>query len=153
MFSLQILGDSMNVRNTFWPNLAMKTWFFTHVLHRSPRNSYILCEFRLVFKKQIVEYCVDFSMIFFLKIFRCHLMCEFSHLMKCVTLKFWKKLISGDFPRRRIFSYINNFEKQNIWVWFTQNALLCGYFFVNFFRAIQLFIIFRKWSHPISASF
>ncbi len=58
-------GDSMNVGNTFWPNLAMKTRFFTHVLHRSPRNSYMLSEFRLVFKKQIIEYCVGFSMIFF----------------------------------------------------------------------------------------
>ena len=79
-------GDSMKVGNTFWPNLAMKTRFFTHVLDKSPRNAYIPCEFRLAIKKQIVEYYVGFPMIFFL-ILRCHLMCEILHLMNCVTLK------------------------------------------------------------------
>ena len=29
-----VIGDSMKVGNTFWPNLAMKTCFFTHVLDR-----------------------------------------------------------------------------------------------------------------------
>ena len=62
-------GDSMKVGNIFWPNLAMKTRFFTHVLDRSPRNTYMPCEFRLAVKKQIVEYYVSFPMIYFFKYF------------------------------------------------------------------------------------
>ena len=62
------MGDFMKVGNTFWPNLVMKTRFFTHSLDRIPdRNAYIPCEFRLVVKKQIVEYDVGFPMIFFFK--------------------------------------------------------------------------------------
>ena len=57
----------MKMGNTFWPNLAMKTWFFTHVLDRSPQNAYIPCEFRLAVKKQIVEYYVGFIVIFLKK--------------------------------------------------------------------------------------
>ena len=58
-------GDSMKVGNTFWPNLVMKTWCITHVIDRIPRNAYIPCEFWLAVKKQIIEYYVGFSMIFF----------------------------------------------------------------------------------------
>ena len=87
---LSVKGDSMKMGNTFWPNLVMKTWFFTHVLDRSPRNAYIPYEFGLVVKKQTLEYYVGFPMIFKKNIFRCHLMCENSHLMNWVTLKFWR---------------------------------------------------------------
>ena len=59
------MGDSMKAGNTFWPNLVMKTLFFTHVLDRSPQNVYMPCEFRFSVKKQIVEYYVGFPMIFF----------------------------------------------------------------------------------------
>ena len=41
----RLMGDSMKVGNTFWPNLTMKTYFFTHVLDRSPQNAYMSCEF------------------------------------------------------------------------------------------------------------
>ena len=57
-------GDSMKVGNTFWPNLVMKTWLFTHVLDRSPRNAYMPCEFQLAVKKQMVEYYVGLPMTF-----------------------------------------------------------------------------------------
>ena len=64
---LTIMGDSMKMGNTFWPNLAMKTWFFTHVLDRSPQNAYMPCEFWLAVRKQIVEYYVGFMVIFLKK--------------------------------------------------------------------------------------
>ena len=65
-------------------------------------------------------------------------------------LKKLKKLISGSCPTPIIQSYINNIY---IWAWSTKNALWSAYFFVNLFRNIQLFIIFRKWPHLISTSF
>ena len=84
---LLYLGDSMKMGNTFWPNLAMKTWYFTHVLDRIPQNAYMPSEFRLTVKKTNCRIlCWLHSDIFF-KIFRCHLMCEFFHLMNYVTLK------------------------------------------------------------------
>ena len=62
-----------------------------------------------------------------------------------------KNLISGLCPTPIIQSYINNLIY--IWAWSTQNALWSAYFFVNLFHNIQLFIIFRKLPHLISASF
>ena len=68
-------------------------------------------------------------------------------------LKNLKKLIIGSCPRRVIQYCINNFKNIYIWAWSTHNALWSAYSFVNLFHNIQLFIIFRKWPHLISASF
>ena len=68
-------------------------------------------------------------------------------------LKNLKKLISGLCPTPIIQYYINNLKNIYIRAWSTQNALWSAYFFVNLFRNIQLFIIFRKWPHLISTSF
>ena len=68
-------------------------------------------------------------------------------------LKNLKKLISGSCPIPIIQSCINNLKYIYIWAWSTQNSMWSAYFFVNLFRIVQLFIIFRKWQHLILASF
>ena len=146
------LGDSMKAGNTFCPNLVMKTWVFTHVLDRSPRNVYMPCEFWLAVNKQIVEYYVGFPVIFFLNISMSFNVWNFAFNELC-ELKNLKKLISGSCPTLVIQSYINNYIYIYIWAWYTQNALGSAYFFVNLFRNTHLFIVFRKWPHLISASF
>ena len=71
----------MKMGNTFWPNLAMKTWFFTHVLDKSPQNAYMPCEFWLAVKKQIVEYYVGFIVIFWLIILYWYPLCSLMSML------------------------------------------------------------------------
>ena len=152
MFYIDMLkGDSMKMGNTFWPNLAMKTWFFTHVLDRIPQNAYMPCEFRLAVKKNCRILCWLPNDIFFLNIPMSFNMWKFSFNELC-DLKNLKKVISGSCPSLIIQSYINNLKKY-IWAWSTQNALWSTYFFFNLIHNIQLFIIFWKWPHLILASF
>ena len=109
------------------------------MIDRSPRNAYMPCKFWLAVKKQIVEYYVRFSMIFFLNILMSFNVWNFSFNELCVQ---------GPI----IQSYINNIYIY-IWAWSTQNALWSAHFFVKLFLIIQLFIVFRKWPHIISTSF
>ena len=95
------------------------------------------CEFWLAVKKQILEYYVGFSMIFFLNILMSFNVWNFSFNELCVHGQI-------------IQSYINNIY---IWAWSTQNALWSAHFFVKLFLIIQLFIVFQKWPHMISTSF
>ena len=130
-------GDSMKMSNTFWPNLAMKTWFFTHVLDRSPRNAYIPCEFWLVVKT-IAEYYVGFQMIFKKNIPMSLNVWNFAFNELC-DLKNLKKLISGSCPTPIIESYINNYIEHDL------HKMHCGmHIFLLIYFTIYNYLFFLK---------
>ena len=46
-------GESMKMGNNFWPNVAMKIRYFTHLLNQVPQNSSMPCEYRHGIKNKL----------------------------------------------------------------------------------------------------
>ena len=113
----------MKMGNTVWPNLVMKTWFFAHVLDRSPQNAYMPCEFWIAVKKTNCRIlCWLHSDIFKKNIPMSFNVWIFSFNELC-DLKNLKKLISGSCPRRVIQSCINNLK---IYIYMSMIYIKCS---------------------------
>ena len=117
-------GDSMKVGNTFWLNLVMKTYFFTHVLDRSPRNAYMPCEFRLAVKKTNCclpsDFFLNIPMSFNVLNFAFNELCDLTNL---------KKLIIGSCLTPIIQYYMNNLK---IYIFMSMIYTKCSLVFISF---------------------